>query len=96
MHGSLDPDERVLGEITDQSKPSTATKAWQAWKYSLGSFSDHKTKPYDNLVAIIRTVIFVSVLSTNAFIVSGVIRHWNDIPNYNYENSNTGRLSEGR
>ena len=47
------------------------------WKYSLGSFSDGKTEPYDNWIAIIRSIIFVSYMVTNAFIVSGVIRHWN-------------------
>jgi len=55
-------------------------KLWQIWKYSLGSFSDDKTKPYDNYVAIIRSIIFVSLLTTNMVIVSGVIRHWHDIP----------------
>ena len=67
---------------------------WEIWKYSLGSFSDDKTAPYDNYVALIRTSIFVSYMVTNAFIVSGVIRHWNnrpsDLPNqtislYNYK-----------
>ena len=53
---------------------------WQVWKYALGSFSDDKTAPFDNYVAIIRTVIFVSYMVTNAFIISGVVRHWNDIP----------------
>ncbi len=47
------------------------------WKYSLGSFSDSKTEPYDNWIAGIRTAIFVSYMVTNAFIVSGVVRHWN-------------------
>ena len=55
-------------------------KVWQIWEYSLGSFSDDKTAPYDNYVAIIRTSIFVSYMVTNAFIVSGVIRHWHDVP----------------
>ena len=55
-------------------------KLWRIWKYSLGSFSDDKTKPYDNYVAAIRSIIFVSLLTTNMFIVSGVIRHWNDVP----------------
>ena len=52
-------------------------KIWEVWKYSLGSFSDDKTAPYDNYVAIIRTSIFISYMVTNAFIISGVIRHWN-------------------
>jgi hypothetical protein len=55
-------------------------KLWKIWKYSLGSFSDDKTKPYDNYVAIIRSIIFVSLLTTNFFIISGILRHWNDLP----------------
>jgi len=55
-------------------------KLWKIWKYSLGSFSDTKTEDYDDWVAIIRTIIFISYLVTNIFIVSGVLRHWNDVP----------------
>jgi len=55
-------------------------KLWRTWKYTLGSFSDDKTQPYDDKVAIIRTCIFVSYMVTNIFIVSGVLRHWNDLP----------------
>ena len=55
-------------------------KIWKIWKYSLGSFSDERTKPYDNYVAAIRSIIFVSYLVTNCFIISGVIRHWNNVP----------------
>ena len=53
-------------------------RVWKIWKYAIGSFSDDKTEPYDNYVAGIRTIIFVSYMVTNAFIVSGVIRHWGD------------------
>ena len=53
----------------------------RVWKYSLGSFSDSKTEKYDNWIATIRTIIFVSVLVTNSVIVAGVVRHWNGIPN---------------
>ena len=49
---------------------------WKIWKYSLGSFSDEKTQQYDNYVAAVRSVIFVSYMITNCFIVAGVIRHW--------------------
>jgi len=56
------------------------SKLWEIWKYAIGSFSDDKTAPYDNYVAGIRTIIFVSYMVTNAFIVSGVLRHWNDVP----------------
>ena len=50
---------------------------WKIWKYALGSFSDDKTHDYDNVVAVVRTIILFTYLITNAFIISGVIRHWN-------------------
>ena len=50
---------------------------WKIWKYALGSFADDKTRDYDNVVAIVRTIILFTYLITNAFIISGVIRHWN-------------------
>ena len=55
-------------------------KMWRVWKYALGSFSDDKTEKYDNYVVVVRTIIFVSYLVTNCFIISGVIRHWNNVP----------------
>ena len=55
-------------------------RLWRVWKYALGSFSDEKTKEYDNPVLIVRSLIFVSYLITNCFIISGVIRHWNNVP----------------
>ena len=54
-------------------------RIWTIWKYSLGSFSDTKTETYDDWVAVIRTCIFVSYVVTNFFIVSGVLRHWNEV-----------------
>ena len=55
-------------------------KMWRIWKYALGSFSDEKTEPYDNYIVLVRSIIFVSYLVTNCFIISGVIRHWNNVP----------------
>ena len=49
----------------------------KVWKYALGSFSDDRTKEYDNHVLVVRSVIFFTYLITNCFIISGVIRHWN-------------------
>ena len=51
---------------------------WKIWKYALGSFADDKTRDYDNVVAIVRTTILFTYLITNVFIISGVIRHWNN------------------
>tara|TARA_B100001287_G_scaffold236652_1_gene209311 strand:- start:37 stop:264 length:228 start_codon:yes stop_codon:yes gene_type:complete len=56
------------------------SKLCKIWKYALGSFSDEKTKDYDNYVVVVRTIIFVSYMVTNCFIISGVIRHWNNVP----------------
>ena len=64
-------------------------RLWRVWKYALGSFSDEKTKEYDNPVLIVRSLIFVSYLITNCFITAGVIRHWNppnQIQSYDQEN----------
>ena len=55
-------------------------KAFKIWKYALGSFSDDKTEKYDDYVVVVRTIIFISYLVTNCFIISGVIRHWNNVP----------------
>ena len=52
-------------------------KVWTIWKYALGSFADEKTQKYDNVVVLVRSLILIAYLATNAFIVSGVIRHWN-------------------
>ena len=52
-------------------------KLWTVWKYALGSFADEKTQKYDNVVVLVRSLILIAYLVTNAFIVSGVIRHWN-------------------
>ena len=56
------------------------SKALTIWKYALGSFSDDRTKEYVNYVVVVRSVIFFSYLITNCFIISGVIRHWNNVP----------------
>ena len=53
-------------------------RLWEIWKYALGSFSDEKTEPHDDFITIVRSLIFVSVLTTNIVIVSGVVRHWDD------------------
>jgi len=51
---------------------------WKVWKYALGSFQDETTKKYDDIICVIRTVIFVQLVVTNCFIIAGNIRHWND------------------
>ena len=53
-------------------------RAWKVWAKALGEKASHKKREADT-VALIRTMIFLSYLTTNAFIVAGVIRHWNDV-----------------
>ena len=55
-------------------------KIWRIWKYALGSFADEETKRYDNSVLIVRSIIFITYLITNCFIIAGVVRHWNNVP----------------
>jgi hypothetical protein len=55
---------------------------WRLWCKALGEKSSACDKESD-LIALIRTVIFLSYLLTNLVIVAGVIRHWND--NYKIE-----------
>jgi hypothetical protein len=51
--------------------------AWRWWAKALGEKASKCDKESDK-VALIRTFIFATYLITNAFIVAGVIRHWND------------------
>lgn len=50
---------------------------WRLWCKALGQKATHCDKEADR-VAIIRTVVLAAYMLTNAFIVAGVIRHWND------------------
>ena len=49
---------------------------WRLWAKAIGEKA-HKKDDVADKVAIIRTIIFATYLITNAFIVAGVIRHWN-------------------
>jgi hypothetical protein len=50
---------------------------WKLWSLALGEKA-HKRDHLADKVAILRTVIFATYLITNLFIISGVIKHWND------------------
>jgi hypothetical protein len=53
--------------------------AWRWWAKALGEKASKCDKESDR-IAYIRTFIFATYLITNAFIVAGVVRHWNDEP----------------
>jgi hypothetical protein len=50
---------------------------WRLWAKALGQKASKHNKEADS-IAIIRSLIFITYFVTNMFIVSGVIRHWND------------------
>jgi hypothetical protein len=52
---------------------------WRYFAKALGEKASKCDKESD-IIAGIRTFIFLTYLITNAFIVAGVVRHWNDDP----------------
>lgn len=50
---------------------------WRLWAKSLGEKAGATDKEADR-VALIRTCILLFYIITNAFIIAGVIRHWNN------------------
>ena len=51
-------------------------KLWRLWALALGEKAGKHEKEAD-IIALMRTLILFSYMTTNVFIVSGVIRHWN-------------------
>jgi hypothetical protein len=52
-------------------------RLWKLWAKALGEKSGDTDSEADQ-IAIIRTIIVSCYIITNLFILSGVIRHWND------------------
>ena len=52
---------------------------WRWWSYALGRKEGRSQKDAD-AIALIRTVILLMYMTTNCFIIAGVIRHWNNRP----------------
>jgi hypothetical protein len=48
---------------------------WNVWAKALGEKA-HPNDKFADRVAIVRTIIVLSYLVTNCFIIAGVIRHW--------------------
>lgn len=68
-------------------------QAWRLWAKAIGEKA-HKRDRVADKVAVIRTAIFTTYLITNAFIVAGVLRHWNDQQIINIEIYENPELSE--
>lgn len=65
---------------------------WRLWAKSLGEKASKCNKESDK-VAVIRSLIFITYLVTNCFIVAGVIRHWDDKYLKNEINENVSTIS---
>jgi len=50
-------------------------KLWRFWAKALGEKASTDNTDAD-MVAIIRTIIFITYMTTNIVIICGVIRHW--------------------
>ena len=49
---------------------------WRLWAKALGEKASDKNSEADK-VAFIRTMVILTYIITNLFIIAGVIRHWN-------------------
>jgi hypothetical protein len=58
-----------------QTPLSTRAKLWRLWSKALGEKSGATDQESDR-IAVIRTVIVLSYIITNCFIIAGIIRHW--------------------
>ena len=48
---------------------------WRMWALAMGPKAGRNEKEAD-VVAFVRTIVLISYMVTNGFIVAGVIRHW--------------------
>jgi hypothetical protein len=59
----------------EQTQLSTKAKIWRIWSKALGEKSGATDQESDR-IAFIRTLIVLSYIITNTFIIAGIIRHW--------------------
>jgi hypothetical protein len=57
------------------TQQSTRVKLWRLWSKALGEKSGATDQESDQ-IAFIRTLIVLTYIITNLFIISGIIRHW--------------------
>jgi len=69
------------GEHQNAMRKHKRKTVWRLWASALGEKAG-KTDAEANIVAAVRTLIFITYFATNLFIVAGVIRHWNDVPTH--------------
>jgi len=50
-------------------------RVWRLWAKALGEKTGNTDREADR-VALIRTIVLLTYIITNCFIIAGVIRHW--------------------
>ena len=60
------------------SKRDSKKTIWRIWAKALGEKGSKCDREAD-IIAIVRTFIFITYLATNVAIVANAVRHWNDI-----------------
>lgn len=50
-------------------------KYWRYWCHAIGKKTGNTDIEAD-IIALIRTIIILQYLTTNTFIIAGIIRHW--------------------
>ena len=67
---------------------SKRKSVWRIWAKALGQKDGRNDREAD-IIAGIRTIIFVSYMVTNIAIVANAVRHWNDV---DYDTLNKTKL----
>jgi len=71
------------------SKKNKTKTLWRVWAKALGEKGSKCDKEAD-IIAIVRTFIFITYLVTNIAIIANAVRHWND-NDYNRNSIQTSR-----
>lgn len=71
------------------SKKNKTKTLWRVWAKALGEKGSKCDREAD-IIAIVRTFIFITYLVTNIAIIANAVRHWND-NDYNRNSIQTSR-----
>ena len=62
-------------KVTENGMKTYLHNIWRLWAKSLGEKAGNTDVEADR-IACIRTIIVLTYIITNCFIIAGVIRHW--------------------
>ena len=62
-------------KVTVNGMKTYSRNIWRLWAKALGEKAGNTDREADR-VACIRTVVVLTYIVTNCFIIAGVIRHW--------------------